>query len=156
LTLRPLNNLPPELELRPLELREAAAMQPEKLKEVQRELAKRLVVDQLVRTDPARLSDMPKVDADNTAYLLKLVREVGWIDAGRFGKEAWNAAFLITQHSGHLPLMLAVLPEIEKDYKAKRIEAQHYALIYDRVQLLTGGKQRYGTQLGQNEKGEWV
>ena len=35
--------------------------------------------------------------------------------------------------------MLAVLPEIENDFGARRIEAQPYALIYDRVQLLTGG-----------------
>jgi hypothetical protein len=156
LTLRKLDAVPPELELKPLKLAKVGEVPKATVQTIQEEMAKRLKVDQAVRLDPSRMKEMPQVDADNTAFLLQLVQELGWIDVARFGKEAWNAAFLITQHSGHLPLMLAVLPEVEKDFKAGRIEGQPYALIYDRVQLLTGGKQRYATQLGQNEKNEWV
>jgi len=60
------------------------------------------------------------------------------------------------QHSGHIPLMLAALPPIEKDVKAKRLNAQPYALLYDRLQINLGEKQRYGSQLGSNESGELV
>jgi len=97
---------------------------------------------------------MGAVDADNTAWLVKEVRELGWIDAQRFGRSASNTAFLIVQHSGDLPLMLAALPEIEKDLKSGVGDPQDFALLYDRLQLRLGNKQRYGTQIGMNEKGE--
>ena len=63
------------------------------------------------------------VDADNTAWLREQMRELGWIDASRFGPDASFAAFLIVQHSQDLPLMLAALPEIEADVRAKRFNA---------------------------------
>ena len=97
-----------------------------------------------------------KVDAENTRYVKSLVATLGWIDAERFGREAANAAFLIVQHSGDLRLMMAALPEIKKDLKAKRVDPQDYALLFDRIQTSVGEKQRYGTQLGQNEKGELI
>ncbi len=99
---------------------------------------------------------MATVDADNTKYLIELVREVGWIDVERFGAPAAGNAFLIVQHSGNLPLMLAALPPIEKDVKAKRLDAQQYALLFDRVRVMLGERQRYGTQLGSNPQGELV
>jgi hypothetical protein len=156
LTLGKLGSVPAELEVKPLELGKSEPVPEPKRKAIQDALAKRFVVDQAVRKDPARWKEMQQVDADNTAYLVKLVKEVGWIDAERFGKDAWNAAFLIVQHSEHLPLMLAVRPAIDKDFKAKLIDAQPYALLHDRLQLLLGEKQRYGTQMSQNAKGEWV
>lgn len=156
LILRKLDSVPPELEVKALALGKAEPLPAQKLKVIQEELAKRLIVDQAVRKDPARWKEMQQVDADNTAYLVQLVKEVGWIDPERFGKEIWNAAFLIVQHSEHLPLMLAVRPAIDNDFKAKRIDAQPYALLHDRLQLLLGEKQRYGTQMSQNAKGEWV
>jgi hypothetical protein len=36
------------------------------------------------------------------------------------------------------------------------MNGQLYALLYDRVQLMTGGKQRYGTQITPNAAGEMV
>ena len=97
---------------------------------------------------------MGKVDRENTAYLIKVIKEVGWIDAERFGALPSNNAFLIVQHSGDLSLMSAALPLIKKDVVAKKLDAQPYALLYDRLMVFSGGKQRYGTQLSQNEKGE--
>ncbi len=41
------------------------------------ELDKRRVEDQAVRKDPARANDMPAVDHDNTAWLTKLILDVG-------------------------------------------------------------------------------
>jgi hypothetical protein len=156
LRFRKLAQMPAELEPRPLALGKPMALPEEKVRRIQEELAKRLVEDQAVRKEAPRFKDMPRVDADNTAYLTRLTQELGWIDAARFGPEAANAAFLIAQHSGDLPLMLAALPGIETDMKARRVDAQYYALLYDRLQLLLGEKQKYGTQLGQNDRGEMV
>jgi len=123
---------------------------------IRAELARRRGTDQAVRTFERLRGQMAQVDADNTAYLRKLVLDVGWIDVERFGRPAADAAFLIVQHSGDLPLMFAALPEIEKDVRAGKGNPQTYALLYDRLQIMTGGKQRYGSQITQNDAGELV
>ena len=151
-----LGTVPEELELKALALG-AKAVPADKLKDIQQELAKREVEDQAVRKDKTREKDMGNVDRDNTAYLTKLVKEYGWADVTRFGEPAAHDAFLIVQHSGNLPLMLAALPEIEKETKAGRLtDGQNFALLYDRTKLYMGEKQRYGTQVGQDSKGDPV
>jgi hypothetical protein len=155
-TYRKLDSDPPEVQVRPLVLGAARDLAKEQVQSIQAELARRKKIDQEVRINPAKGGDMAKVDADNTSYLVKLVQDVGWIDVGRFGARASNDAFLLVQHSGQLPLMLAARPLIEKDVKAKRLDAQPYALLFDRLQVMLGEKQRYGTQLGTNDKGELV
>jgi len=169
--LRKIDQVPDELTFTPLQLgktREVPAME---LKVIQEELAKRFKEDQRVRPDPnvqgnwekVDDKDMHKVDADNTAYLLTMVSQYGWIDVARFGSDASLSAWFIVQHSGHLPLMLAVLPETRKELVKRKTAkvgigevnvAESYAMLYDRVQVMLGNKQRYGSQMGQNEKGK--
>jgi len=151
-----LDRTPAEVEVKPLTLGAVKGLPKARIQSVQEDLARRAKLDQQVRTDAGKRDKMAKVDADNTESLVKLVQEVGWIDVERFGAPTSNNAFLIVQHSMHVPLMLAVLPRIEKDVMAKRLDVQPYALLYDRLQLMLGEKQRYGTQLGSNEKGELV
>ena len=140
---------PDGLKVRPLALGAVAELTTERVAALQEELRRRRAEDQAVRKDARRSTEMQKVDEDNTAFLKKLVGEVGWIDATRFGKEAADAAFLIVQHSGDVPLMAATLPEIEKGVRAKVLDPQSFALLHDRLSLDLGRKQRYGTQLGQ-------
>lgn len=149
-----LDAVPEEMQTKPLAFGAQSSVGPDKLKEIQNEMAKRFKTDQAVRTDLRRQTEMQSVDVDNAAYITKLVKEFGWIDVDRFGNEASNIAFLIVQHSGQLPLMLAALPEIEKDFKAEKLkDAQPYALLYDRVKIDTCQKQRYGSQIGEEEDG---
>jgi hypothetical protein len=155
-TYRKLDKDPPEVQVRPLVLGVAKDLPKAQIQSIQTELARRKTLDQEVRTNPAKRRDGQKVDTENTSYLVKLVQDVGWIDAERFGARASGDAFLLVQHSGHLPLMLAALPRIEKDVKAKRLDAQPYALLFDRLQVMLGEKQRYGTQIGTNDKGELI
>jgi hypothetical protein len=143
---------PPE----PLALGPATEIAPDVAAAIRAELDRRRVHDQAVRTDPDRRDEMKKVDADNTAYLKDVVMRHGWIDVKRFGVNAADAAFLIVQHSGDFPLMLAALPKIESDVKARRLSSQNYAFLYDRIHFMLGGKQRYGTQLVRSAAGKWV
>jgi hypothetical protein len=154
--LRKLEAVPPELVVKPMEFGKAEPVAPDRVKAVGEELRKRQAEDQAVRKDAARRGEMAKVDADNTAWLRKLVGELGWIDAGRFGAGAANDAFLLVQHSGDLPLMTAALPAIERDVRARKLDGQPFALLFDRTQLMLGERQRYGTQVGQNAGGEPV
>jgi hypothetical protein len=152
---RKLDHVPPELEPAPLALersaglvRRARACDPGRARDAARPIRR------CART--RRSTRAIAVDADNTARLRELVRDVGWIDVDRFGPEASDAAFLIVQHSGNLALMLAALPRIELDVRRKLLDAQAYALLYDRVQVMLGEKQRFGTQLGHAADGSYV
>lgn len=134
-----------------------------KIKEIQDELAKRHAEDQAIQRayykdpNPKRREEADEVMSNNTAYLLELVKEFGWIDVERFGVEASSSAFLIVQHSGHIPMMRAALPAIEEDVKAKKLgSAAPYALLYDRLALQLGGKQRYGSQTCRDAHGDQV
>jgi len=155
-TYKKLPNVPAELDFSPLKLGTPKSLPEAKVKGIQDELARRIVEDQAVRTHPDRRGDMASVDADNTKYLRALVVDLGWIDAKRFGRPSATNAFLIVQHSGDLRLMQGALPEIEKDMKAGIGDPQDYALLYDRLKLNLGERQRYGSQIGQNSKGESV
>ncbi|PCJ56395.1 MAG: hypothetical protein COA79_19035 [Planctomycetota bacterium] len=124
-----------------------------KKKEIQNELAKRIIKDQDVRKDSSKHHLMNRVDKENTKYLIKTIKNIGWIDATRFGKVATNNAFLLVQHSGDISLMKSVLELIKKDVINKKIDGQGYALLYDRYNLYTGKKQKYGTQIGTKADG---
>jgi hypothetical protein len=142
-----LSAVPPELELKPMPLGTPGTVEPAKLEEIRKDLSVRVKKDQSVRTDPAQAPKMAEMDSDNRRYLRSLVSEIGWIDVDRFGPRASTDAFLLVQHSGDLGLMMAALPMIEKDAKRFPDYAQPYTLLYDRVQIDLGRKQRYGTQL---------
>ncbi|MBA3709494.1 MAG: hypothetical protein H0W83_11830 [Planctomycetes bacterium] len=154
-TYRRLTEVPAALIITPLAFGSGTA-DAKRIAELKKAFAKREREDQAVRTDPSKQAKMGEVDRDNTTWLKTLVGELGWIDATRFGAEAANTAFLIVQHSGDLPLMIAALPAIELDVKKKKIDCQGYALLFDRTQLYLGRKQRFGTQVGQNDKGEMI
>ncbi len=147
---------PAALDPAPLVLGAHSELGKERLAALVAEFAKRRDIDQAVRTDATRAHEMEAVDSDNTAWLKELVAEIGWIDVTRFGKEAAGAAFLIVQHSGDLPLMMAVLPEIETDVRQHGVDPQNYALLWDRLQVRLGKRQRYGSQLGTDEQGRMV
>lgn len=134
--------------IRPAPVDDARALPAEVVAEIRAQLSRRFVADKAVRTDPASTAEAWKaVDEPNTAWLRATIERVGWIDVGRFGSDASDAAFLLVQHSGDLTLMRAVLPEIERDVRARRQEGGSYALLYDRVQIFAGRKQRYGSQI---------
>ena len=160
---RRLESRPEAFDLKPFRLGDAGKpVAQERIAEIKTELVKRGELDQEVRMKmhsgqevaPGDIDRMNEIDRDNTAWLIDLVTDIGWIDRERFG-EAAREAFLIVQHSGRLPLMLAALPALEKEAKATG-KGGAYALLYDRTQLWIGRKQRYGSQIGQDPDGMYV
>jgi len=147
---------PPELDLSPLPLGQPENVSPERIRGIERELLRRRDLDQTVRKDASQAGRWKTVDADNFAYLKALVQEVGWIDCDRFGKAASSAAILLGKHSSDPRLMQAILPLVEKDVKSSAISAELFSVLYDGLQLSLGKKQRYGTQLGEDEKGPFA
>lgn len=141
----PLTEIPPEVGLEPLSLGEPTGLSEERKRGIREELAERAEKDQEVRRDLSRRDELPAIDSANTGYVKTLVQSVGWIDVGRFGEEAAHHAFLLVQHSMDLPLMMAALPRIQADVESGSGLGVELAMLYDRVQLLLGEKQRYGT-----------
>jgi hypothetical protein len=140
---------------RPLSLPAAGPVDARRIATIRAQLAKRAIADQEARRPSIMPAEMQRVDRENTRYLKGLVQKIGWIDRERFGSEAATAAFLLVQHSPDLSLMLAVLPHIERAAQKEPRDGEACALLYDRVQVRLGEKQRYGTQLRVSSKGEF-
>lgn len=179
-----LKERPPVLDLKPLSLPKSVVLSEARILEIQSELWVRLRKDQggsrvtsrppgsppqefpwlpaepEAATQPPLMAELLRradVTGQNTRYLRQLVLEVGWVDVQRFGYAASNAAFLLTLHSLDLPLMLAALPEVEKDRAPDRLGPEAHAYLWDRIQLLRGGRQRYGTQVSWTDQEDpWV
>jgi hypothetical protein len=163
---------PPELMLEALKLGERKALARDKVHEIEKELARREVANIRVRTDyrelikdpknldqkkvDAKLQEMLKIDADDSKYLRDLLADVGWIDGGRFSDAAVNGAYLIVMHTKDFALMQGALPELEKEVKAKRFEAELYAGLFDRFRTITAQPERYGMHVTPTAKGELV
>jgi hypothetical protein len=151
---RHLEHVPPQLVLEPIQLGMPKALPEERVKQIQAELTQRLKTDQAVRKDPARGGEMKTVDAENTRYLEELAGEVGWIDAERFGVQTSANAVILAKHSSDLPLVLAILPAIERDFKKPGAEGEVFSVLYDGLQIDLGRRQRFGTQLDEDSHGE--
>jgi Family of unknown function (DUF6624) len=91
--------------------------------------------------------------ARNTSFLKSLIREVGWLDVKRFGYPASQAAAVLAEHSRDIELLAAVLPTVERDARTGLMDYEIYALLFDRLQLLLGKRQRYGTHFGWDASG---
>lgn len=147
---------------KPVPAERIEAITRELLERKDREQAIRNTLHQLLQTGiaPAELKvhpvvkEMQSIDQANEAYLMAILAECGWPDAARFGARAAHAAFLIVQHSGSQQLMIDALPFIEADVRAKHINGDQYALLYDRLSVSLHGKQRYGSQLITATNGE--
>ena len=144
----PLQEVPIALQVKPYDLPGDVELDSDTIAVLGEDLGTREAEDQRVRIDPTQRGRMQSVDEDNTAFLLNVIQEVGWIDAKRFGRESAYAAFLLVQHSRDLRLLRTAQPLIQKDVEAGLLEGQAYALLFDRLQLRLGFKQRYGSQIG--------
>lgn len=143
---------PQNLDPQPLSIAAPRRPPAERVAEIRTELARRLELDQGVRTgDTADPREELRVDRDNTAWLRALLPETGWIDAATYGEEAALAAYLIVTHSGDIALMMGALPFI-----AEHGDPEHHAYLYDRVRLRLGGKQRFGSQMRGADDGSVV
>ena len=130
---------------------------------LQENLARRIRLDQAVRTDPWNeglsraevdasmapvIAKWREIDGDNTEWLKTVLPADGWFKISRDGEEVASNAFLIVQHSPDPDFQRTVLQRIEPLLKDREASPQSYALLYDRVTLRETGKQRYGSQFG--------
>ena len=91
---------------------------------------------------------MVEVDRKNRIRLQEIQEEYGFPTAAMVGKEGMEGVFLVIQHAGNdKEWQRSQLPNVKAAFERGELEGQHYALLYDRVMLGQGEKQRYGTQI---------
>lgn len=99
--------------------------------------------------------ELKEVHNSNARDLAEIVDDGGWPDVPRAGEEGAAAAFMIVQQSIGLPrFMTACLEMMEEAANAGRIPKWQVALLTDRICMLEGRPQVYGTQFDWDEKGE--
>ena len=76
----------------------------------------------------------------------KLLKNTPWLNKSILGVDAFDMIFLSAQHSGDVKKMKNLLYKYKKNRRTP-VEYAHYAMLYDKIQLLSNRKQRYGTQL---------
>lgn len=156
-TYQRLLHLPEQLELRQLPLPASRPLPEERIRNIQNEVQHRFVEEQAVLQailkEPARKEEFQAVRQRNLVFLEATLREVGWLDAERFGSKTSLQAIFIAKHTKDLPLLLTILPYAEKEFK-RAGKSQTYAILYDEVQLELGRRQRYGTQFLEDKAGD--
>lgn len=131
----------------------------ETLRSIRTELEQMREADQAVRRnfnylDSEQVEKMRTVDAANQKRLKEIITLIGWPSKELVGENASNGAFLVAQHAGEdLGFMKEVFSHIEADYRKQKASPSQYALMYDRIKMLEGKPQRFGTQFNKNSSG---
>ncbi|HET6226879.1 MAG TPA: DUF6624 domain-containing protein [Bacteroidia bacterium] len=92
-----------------------------------------------------------KLNEENQEEFELLVINKGWPKISDVGNIAASSAFLIIQHS-NAEKQKKYLPIIKKLCEENEASWEEYALMYDRVQVGDGKKQKYGSQVRFNDQ----
>ena len=113
--------------------------------------------DQAMRRQAARdRSVSPSVvDRPHAERLREIISRIGWPTRSRVGDEAEHAAWLIAQHAVHDPTFQERCLALLLEQPASEVCPHHAAYLEDRINVLAGRPQRYGTQLIERD-GEFV
>lgn len=130
--------------------------------ELRHELLARIEHDDVVRERLARDGslfdgyhpEMEVVHRDNAAWLAEVVARRGWPGRAVVGSDGASAAWRILQHAiGEPALMRGLFPQVRDAVARGEAEAAELAMLDDRIRVLEGRPQRYGTQYDWNDDG---
>jgi hypothetical protein len=98
--------------------------------------------------------EMEAVHLENAALVDRVIDAIGWPGRRALGDEAAGAAFLIVQHAISRPDLqrraLALMLEAIPEGQANALDAAYLA---DRIAVMEGRPQTFGTQFDWNEQG---
>ncbi|SEA43318.1 hypothetical protein SAMN05192529_11857 [Arachidicoccus rhizosphaerae] len=86
------------------------------------------------------------LDRQHMLTIDQLQTTYGWDDLMRLPDTAKQVIFLVIQHSDSLH-MIKYLPLINRSAQKGDLPKEDYALLQDRVSLMQGGKQYFGSQI---------
>ena len=118
------------------------------------ELAERVQRDQeariawlAARSNTALQRRVSGIDADNVAWLSRMVRSKGFPTAAQVGEQGVLDLWLLVQHADREPkFQAALLPMLEQRHAEGELSAMNLSRSVDRVLVAQGKPQRYGTQ----------
>ncbi|WP_428249950.1 DUF6624 domain-containing protein [Ferrovibrio sp.] len=91
----------------------------------------------------------------NARELAEIVDQGGWPDKYRVGEDGATVAFLVVQHAIGLPnFMRACLELIEEAAERGAVPRWHVAFLMDRICVMEGKPQVYGSQFDWDAAGE--
>lgn len=94
----------------------------------------------------------PYLDKLHTEQLKDIIQDIGWPTISKVGKSASEAAWIIAQHAMDDPTFmqhcLVLMKEVENE-----IEKWQIAYLMDRLLMIEGKPQLYGTQYKKDEAG---
>ncbi|MGI4978109.1 MAG: DUF6624 domain-containing protein, partial [Janthinobacterium lividum] len=107
----------------------------------------RLPEDERVPASQAMWREINAQDTEDQAALVALLPAQGWFTSDRVGEAASSAAWGVVQHATeNLGLMQEVLARMTPAVEARLVAPDDYAKLFDRVAMLRGEPQTYGTQ----------
>lgn len=99
--------------------------------------------------------EMRAIHEANAAELDQILRQDGWPTALLVGEEGAEAAWLIAQHAIGLPdFQRRCLRALEAAASQRRVPAWQPAMLLDRIRVLEGRPQVYGTSFDWDDNGD--
>lgn len=86
------------------------------------------------------------VDQKNTAHLKEIVETIGWPTISKVGAKASHSAWLLVQHATAEPAFMKQCLKLMKDAQEDDIDPADIAYLEDRLLIMEGKPQIYGTQ----------
>ncbi len=87
------------------------------------------------------------IDEENLIKLKSIIEKYGFLTKEMIGQDAMSGLFLLIQHSNmDLEWQASQLDNVKNAVIKEDLKAEDYALLYDRIQIMKGRKQLFGTQ----------
>lgn len=100
-------------------------------------------------------SEMEDLHIHNSKELETIINEIGFPTIDKVGREAYEAGWLVIQHSISRPtFMKKCMALLEKELVADKADHVLLAYLTDRIAVLEGNPQLYGTQFDWNNQKE--
>lgn len=99
----------------------------------------------------ALLSETSLADSINLIKVKEILNKYGWLGPDIIGNNGSLTLFLVIQHAD-LKSQIKYLPMMEAAVKNEKASAANLALLQDRIQVMQGKKQIYGSQIYSDPK----
>lgn len=83
---------------------------------------------------------------ERAMYVYKLTKDMPWLRKNIIGEKSFEMIFLAAQHSDEKKHIEYLMNKYLKNRQTP-MEFAHYAMMYDKLQIMNNKKQRYGTQI---------
>lgn len=113
---------------------------------------RRILIDSIGLDSPEAgkyLNEMATIDIQNKVKIESILEKYGWIEQSKIGEKAADGIFYVVQHTD-LEFKEKYFPQLKKLAAIGEASPIRCAMMEDRILMLQGKKQIYGTQANNN------